>query len=567
MEPLKSHVLILICFVPGSYAAFTGIQEFLIDNGHHYVDLYYNSSSHRAIGLNDLFIARIPWEDIAKGHEDSLGLFMFDPAKDDLMSYLFAITKRQIRMSLLVITEPWDKHNIDLIKRHLLDIDETAFFYIATPDRNSGKMTWHQIISLKSGSALNQLQFANKSSKIIEKFNMQGVEITSSALTWAPYLTIDDCNIDGMDCGQNYGYHIDLMDNLAMKFNFTYISQKNVDNSWRPDGNKSGVMGDVESKKHDMSLSEWSWLLSRHEVFDFVPFLTRRMVLTFSPKQSIIDYMDLYTRAFVWDSWTTMIFTSGAVLSVIVLGKIMRIDDNMNGIQILTFTWWLFFTLINSYYGGVLTMFFTTPTTVPFETLKEVILAYPDWKVRFPAGLKDWIHDMAEGGNPDYALLWQRYQENSDETTYGSIESGLELIESGQNVLLVDENMLLGHIKSNPTKQKFITKNFREYADLGCILFSKESPLLPMFYQGVSYLRESGLQQQLYYKWFGDWDAQRGSISTEGHVLSISEMAIVFVMILTVFVTALIVLCGELLLKKFFKKFPISCLGGYEKYV
>ena len=42
-------------------------------------------------------------------------------------------------------------------------------------------------------------------------------------------------------------------------------------------------------------------------------------------------------------------------------------------------------------------MFFTTPTTVPFETLNEVILAYPDWKVRFPAGLKDWIHDTAEG--------------------------------------------------------------------------------------------------------------------------------------------------------------------------
>ncbi len=44
-------------------------------------------------------------------------------------------------------------------------------------------------------------------------------------------------------------------------------------------------------------------------------------------------------------------------------------------------TSWYFFVLINAFYGGALTMFFTTKTTIPFATIKDVMRAYPDWKL------------------------------------------------------------------------------------------------------------------------------------------------------------------------------------------
>lgn len=567
MEVLKSATLILASLFVGTFATSSDIQEFLVDNGHLYVDVFYNSSNWREIILRDLYIARLPFEDISKAHNNSFGIFMFDVSKDDIMSYLLAITQRKIKMSLLVLSEPWNKQKINSIKNHLRHLRETAFFYIAIPTTNSTCLTWQQLISLKSGSALNHLKFANKSSKIIEKFDMQGLEITSSSLTWAPYITFEDCNKDGLDCAKKYGYLIDLLDKLAVEFNFTHVSQKNEDNVFYhvgPDGNYGGVWGDVESNQRDMSLSSWLWLSSRHDIFGFVPFLQRKFVLAFTPQQSgIVDY-GFFTRAFVQNTWTTVLCTLGAILLLLLLGNKYGTNDNTKGIKILTFTLWLYFTLINCYYCGVLTMFFTTSNELPFNTMNDVLLAYPDWNLRFQGALKGWIYNMAESGDTNYALLWQRYKENSTDTTFDSIQNGLELMESGQNVLLVDENKLLGHIKSHPTQQKIVTISLRKSGESACILFSKNTPLLPMFNQGVSHIRESGLQGQLFYKWFEKLEKQSGSASFQKHVLTLSEMVTVFVMMLAVFVVALIVLCGELTMKTFFNR-PHD--NGYRGYV
>ena len=228
MEFIKPGTLILTIFVVGTCATRGGIQEFLVDNGHQHVDIFYNSSQwgRGRISLKDVFIARVSMENTGKAHQDSFGIFMYDSAKDDLLSYLTAIMQRQIKMSLLVMSEPRDNNELDLIRKQLSYLQATAFFYIAMPTSKPSCMTWHQIISLRSGSALNHLEFAKNSSRIIETFDMHGLDITSTSLTWAPYLTIDDCNQDGLECAKNYGYLIDIMDKLAVEFNFTYVSQK-----------------------------------------------------------------------------------------------------------------------------------------------------------------------------------------------------------------------------------------------------------------------------------------------------------------------------------------------------
>ena len=193
-------------------------------------------------------------------------------------------------------------------------------------------------------------------------------------------------------------------------------------------------------------------------------------------------------------------------------------------------------------------MFFTT-TSVPFESMSDVVQAYPNWRLLLQDGYQGWILEMATSGDPDFTSLWQQYQKHPSETLYDSIEDGLELIETGHNVILMEQNRLLGHLKSHPTKQNIFMSSLK-IVEFRCLLFQKNSPLLPMFNQGVSYLWESGLKRKLFHKWFGDLDNPNGSTPSEGHILTLGQMVTALVMMLVVFVVVLFVLCGELTFKR-----------------
>ena len=388
-------VAAIIYITHGSYAhaSIHGVQEFLHDNGQHNVDLVYNSSNWRGFSLRDIYVARIHMDNIRKAHKKSFGIFMYNGAKDDLLSYLTAIMQRQIKMSLLIISEPWGTEQLNLIKKHLYDLQATAFFYIAIPVSGKTEMTWHQIISVKSGSSITKLKFERNKSKIIEAYDLQGLQIRSTSLTWPPYLTIDDCNAEGKNCAKNYGFMIDFMDTIAIKYNFTYLSQKNLYNKWYEigaDGKNRGVWGEVISKDYDLSLSPWYWIISRDKMLDFVPFIQNRDILALGLQYSTIDF-GLFTRAFVGDTWIALLCIVFAILIIFLFANIYGINEMMNGIQMMTFTSWLFFTLITSYYSGVLTMFFAAPALEPFETISDVIQAYPEWRLMFEEGNAKWI--------------------------------------------------------------------------------------------------------------------------------------------------------------------------------
>ena len=193
-------------------------------------------------------------------------------------------------------------------------------------------------------------------------------------------------------------------------------------------------------------------------------------------------------------------------------------------------------------------MFFAIPASVPFETISDVLEGYPEWKLMFMDDSIKWVQNLAQQGDQDFISLWQRYENHPTETTYDSIEHGLQLIEKGQNVICVSRNKLLGHLKSNPTKQMIHVVNIGK-VQFSHFILHKNSPLLPMFNQGASYFRETGLERQLFYKWFGNLDKPSGSTPSEGNILTLGHMVTVFVAMLALFVIALFVLCGELTFK------------------
>ena len=44
------------------------------------------------------------------------------------------------------------------------------------------------------------------------------------------------------------------------------------------------------------------------------------------------------------------------------------------------------FVLVNAYYGGALTMFFSSEKTVELENLRDVMRAYPEWALMVQKG-------------------------------------------------------------------------------------------------------------------------------------------------------------------------------------
>ena len=49
---------------------------------------------------------------------------------------------------------------------------------------------------------------------------------------------------------------------------------------------------------------------------------------------------------------------------------------------------WLCFVPIEAYYGGALTMFFTSEVTLPLETMSDVLEAYPTWTLKVMNGMQ-----------------------------------------------------------------------------------------------------------------------------------------------------------------------------------
>ena len=80
MMDLKKFGSIIISLIAGTCAARGGIQEFLVDNGYHHVDIFYNATKWQGFSLQHIFIARFSMEGLGKGHKDSFGIFMFETA-------------------------------------------------------------------------------------------------------------------------------------------------------------------------------------------------------------------------------------------------------------------------------------------------------------------------------------------------------------------------------------------------------------------------------------------------------------------------------------------------------
>ena len=226
--------------------SFDEIHQFLVDNNHKHVNMFQNSTSVKGpiFKPKELFYSRQPFEGERKRKDAQFNLFLFESATDDLMEVLEIIGRSPTRKSLLVLDEA--DYDLNELKSELSQLELRAFFYVALPTR---PWAWYQVISLSSGNIIQDINFEIGSFLIKETFNLEGLEVTSTSLSWSPYYTMDECRDDGLNCSI-YGSLNDYMEILARNYNFSLISSKNMEGDWGTlpkDGpyNLSGTWGGV----------------------------------------------------------------------------------------------------------------------------------------------------------------------------------------------------------------------------------------------------------------------------------------------------------------------------------
>ena len=341
------------------------MSQFLAHNGHSHVDIVLNSSNTEWFRFRPKYAAytRTVIKNLGSLSKTVFQIFVYEPDLDnDLKTYLEIIIDRKNGMSLLLFTKGWSQNGMEKLQFTLKSLEARIFFYVAVSSENEKSMYWYQVISLKSGSAINEINFYHNSRRIVKRYDLKGLEITSTSLTWAPFYTLEDCNEHGLQCKSSYGYLKDYMDLLANKFNFSYVSHKDLDNDWGTlpkagpfslNGTWSGVVGDVILKKYDMSISSYTWNVARSELMQFVPIVRTRRMLALTPQRPAMDF-GLFLRAFTYYSWAGIICMTVTAAVCVVVGSVYCSGPKRDtvGNKILAFTIWTFFVIINAYYGG-----------------------------------------------------------------------------------------------------------------------------------------------------------------------------------------------------------------------
>ena len=306
-------------------------------------------------------------------------------------SELDAIKLRKIRKSVLLI--PKQINEIQLMEE-LQAMQGNAFFYLAYPD-SSEQTHFKQVISLSNNSKtlVTEIEF-NQFGHIMENYNLEGNTIYSNTLPWAPYFLMEGCDENGRNC-INTGFLADFMDALGRVLNFTWISHQPPDGSWgvtpldgifNRSGTWGGAMGSVVNGEYHISLSQWVWLIGRYELLDFVSTTTSFEALALTPAPPEIDF-GLFIRPFKNEAWYGIgIIMLIGIIVVMVPYAFLSYYEHTDGYNFASTSIWMFFLLVNAFYGGALTMFFTSELGIPFNTIQDVMKAYPDYKLMMMTG-------------------------------------------------------------------------------------------------------------------------------------------------------------------------------------
>ncbi len=310
-------------------------------------------------------------------------------ATPKLNELLMLITGERVQSSLLFFPEDLQDQDWNAVRQNLSTLKRNSHFYLATG--TSVPLSWYRVITLnhQADVVINELHFLTHSYIVKEDYDLQGVSISSTSDTWPPFITFYNCSDGLKGCTESHGLLHDVSISIEQMFNFTLDSKQGqegwgvlpITGPFNLSGTWGGVKGDVLHGVDQMSLSPWAHLSQRVDLLDHVPLvLSSRSILLLVPQRPKVDFT-LFLRPFTAEAWELIIAVSVVIILLVAVPQLFYPDyDSTNVKKVASTTAWSFFVLINAFYGGALTMFFTTEEKIPFQGIRDVLRS-SDWQL------------------------------------------------------------------------------------------------------------------------------------------------------------------------------------------
>ena len=312
-------------------------------------------------------------------YTDSLLLIASSLDTSQWDAYLDLLTKVEERSATIIFPEVIDPDKKEMLLSKLASTQQSRFFYWIYPTEGS-EISYHRVITLINVNhvAVNQLNF-NIFGHIKEDYDLQGMHILSTTVSWPPYIYLnDECKskkLYNKDCKPT-GHLVDTLNAMGEIMNFTWECHGDLNDDYgttpidgppNENGTWGGVVGDVFLGNYHFSMSTWVWKEERQNMFDFATYVTDQTALAITLKAKEIDYT-LFTRPFRLEAWLLVGFAAIVFILATVVPYLFAPNfGESTSLRLIEAIAWTFFMLTEIYYSGALTMFFSTAPTLPFE--------------------------------------------------------------------------------------------------------------------------------------------------------------------------------------------------------
>ena len=204
-------------------------------------------------------------------------------------------------------------------------------------------------------------------------------------------------------------------------------------------------------------------------------------------------------------------------------------------------------------------MFFSTEVTTSFDSIREVMRAYPKWKLNIRSGNEMLFLQKAEEGDEDYLNFWNMIQNYPEDIFFNSIDEAMQKINGDKVVVHLSDKVMRQYFKANPTKNKPNTFPSKGEKRVENMIVTENSPLGPILTFGCRLLLEKGIIDILDEEWMGKVvSSESNSGGSAASVLSIGQVMMGFVLMSTGITLSLVALIVELI--SMYKKNAIASI-------
>ncbi len=345
-----------------------------------------------------------------------------------------------------------------------------------------------------------------------EDFGMQGHSVTNVALTWQPWLEIGQCTEgdksireDNFKNCESAGVLNTIMDNLGSLYNFTWTLDMPASGLWGsapiiPDNSSDtivtvsnfyGALGSTMRKEYDIALSVWAPFPERINLADFT------MAVVNMPKGMIINKENIpldftfFVRPFTFDSWLAIIGCLVVLAPVIVYFHWSEwISEENLSRRVAVLCGWTLFVLLSAFYGGALTMFFSSAIPFPFTELREGLRN--GWEMVIQSGYQATPLRLAKAGEEEF-VDWARRQQESGDLVVDTFEEVMSSLREKYVFTFAEIPQFVSEFNSRPGWEGVTPQQVgKTYSASAHLILWKNSPLLPMMNRGLNRMLQAG---------------------------------------------------------------------------